>query len=56
MLAKQALVFTVVALVAAAATLLASMEPSFTQAGGSPIGLGIAAAGFAIAAALSGRR
>lgn len=56
MLGKQPLVFTVVALVAAGATLLGSLEPSFAKVGGAPIGLGIAAAGFAIAAALGNRR
>jgi hypothetical protein len=38
--------------IAAAATLLATLEPSFAKVSGGPIGLGIVAAGFAIASSL----
>ena len=48
-------IFGIVALVAAGATLLATLEPSFAKVGGGPIGLGIVAAGFAIASALRPR-
>jgi hypothetical protein len=48
-------VYGIVALAAAAATLFATLEPSFAKVGGGPIGLGIVAAGFAIASALRPR-
>jgi len=48
-------IFGIVALIAAGATLLATLEPSFAKVGSGPIGLGIVAAGFAIASALRPR-
>lgn len=48
-------IYGIVALAAAAATLFATLEPSFAKVGGGPIGLGIVAAGFAIASALRPR-
>jgi len=55
MLAKQAMIFTIIAIAAAALTLLGTMEPKFAQAGGGAVALGLVAAGFAIAAALARR-
>jgi len=55
MLDKQASIFTIAAMLAAVATLLVSLEPEFTRVGGSSIGLGLVAAGFAIAAAIANR-
>ena len=55
MLDKQAAVFTTLAILAAVATLMACIEPDFGVVGGAPIGLGLVAAGFAIAAATANR-
>jgi hypothetical protein len=45
-----------VAVLLALITVGMGMEPSFGQTGGAPIGVGIAAAGFAIASALASRQ
>ena len=44
--------FGVLAILLGVVTVVMGAEPSFGQVGGGPIGVGIAAAGFAIAAAL----
>jgi hypothetical protein len=41
--------YPIIAVVAAAACVLASLEPKFMQVGGAPLAMAIVAAGFAIA-------
>lgn len=49
---EPARIFPIAALVAGVLTFVASIEPVVGKVQGAPIGLGIAAAGFAVAAAL----